>query len=92
MLPTELKQVILWLMQNVFFGTYPKEWNKQILYTIAKEGHSIDEPKLRGIAIAPFYVDYMTLYLINDLLHGIYQILSKPDFAQGKDVCYKYSC
>ena len=48
-----MKQVILILIQKVFFGDYPDEWNNQILHSITKSGHTKVKPKLRGIAIAP---------------------------------------
>ena len=52
-LPYSMKEVILTLLQRVFFYTYPSEWSKQILHSIKKDGHSPTCPKLRGIAIAP---------------------------------------
>lgn len=50
-LPTEMKEVILQLVINVFFNDYPSEWSKQILHSLKKEGHTSADPKLRGIAI-----------------------------------------
>ena len=53
-LPNNLLKCILQLMNNVFDGYYPDNWNKQLLLlTFEKKGHSINEPKLRGIAIGP---------------------------------------
>ena len=51
-LPPSMKEHILNLIQQVFFGDYPTEWTKQILHSIKKEGHTAEDPKLRGIAIA----------------------------------------
>ena len=51
-LPKSMKEVILDLIQKVFFGEYPTEWTMQILHAITKDGHTAEEPKLRGIAIA----------------------------------------
>ena len=53
-LPNQTKALILNLMNNIFAGAYPDEWCKQILHSIKKDGHSSKNPKLRGIAIAPF--------------------------------------
>ena len=53
-LPMHLKEMILDLLNRIFFGQYPDEWCKQILHSIKKDGHSPRNPKLRGIAIAPF--------------------------------------
>ena len=38
-------------MERVFFGEYPKQWEKQILNATAKHGHTSKTPKLRGIGI-----------------------------------------
>ena len=51
-LPPSMKGHILNLIQQVFFGDYPTEWTKQILHSIKKDGHTAEDPKLRGIAIA----------------------------------------
>ena len=53
-LPQSMKVVILQLIHNVFFDSYPFEWRKQILHALKKDGHTFKDPKLRGIAIAPF--------------------------------------
>ena len=50
-LPTSMKEVIVHLMQRVFFGEYPNEWTKQVLNSIKKDNHTPEDPKLRGIAI-----------------------------------------
>ena len=52
-LPMSMKEVILSMIQRVFFGQYPDEWTKQILHSLKKDGHTPSDPKLRGIAIAP---------------------------------------
>ena len=54
-IPDSMKNTILKLMQNVFLGTYPKSWEKQILHAIPKDGHSRKEPKMRGVAIPPLF-------------------------------------
>ena len=51
--PLALKEVILLLMQRVFFGKFPKDWNKQMLHAVTKHGHTYNHPHLRGIAIDP---------------------------------------
>ena len=52
-LPPSMKELIVILMQKVFFGEYPNEWTKQVLNSIKKDGHTPEDPKLRGIAIGP---------------------------------------
>ena len=44
---------MLKLFQNIFFGPYPNQWNKQLLKPVTEKGHSIRQPKLRGIGIGP---------------------------------------
>ena len=53
LLPPALKDVILILVQTIFFGDYPREWRLQILHALTKPGHTYEIPQLRGIAIAP---------------------------------------
>ena len=53
LLPPTLKNVILALIQTVFFGDYPREWRLQILHALTKPGHTYEVPQLRGIAVAP---------------------------------------
>ena len=52
-LPNSILKSIIQLMNNVFDGYYPDNWNKQLLLPFEKKGQSINEPKLRGIAIGP---------------------------------------
>ena len=52
-LPYNIKQNILDLINRVFYGDYPEDWSKQILHSIKKDGHTPANPKLRGIAIGP---------------------------------------
>ena len=51
--PRNLIQSLLILYNRIFDGIYPDQWNKQLLIPVKKEGHSVIDPKLRGIAIAP---------------------------------------
>ena len=52
-IPYDLKEIILILIQNIFFTEYPKDWNVQLLHAITKPGHTYKNPQLRGIAVAP---------------------------------------
>ena len=36
----------------MFVGKYPKQWEAQILNAVAKDGHSLKDPQLRGIGLA----------------------------------------
>ena len=53
-LPNNIKENILELMNRTFDEMYPDEWTKNILHSLTKDGHTPAEPKLRGIAIGPF--------------------------------------
>ena len=52
-LPDNLKELILHLLRNIFKGKYPRDWRNQLLFPIAKKGHTKENPSLRGIAIGP---------------------------------------
>ena len=51
LLPEELRECILKLFQNIYIGHYPSRWNMQLLKYVTKKGHSMKNPKLRGIGI-----------------------------------------
>ena len=53
LLPQSTFDAILTLLQNTFTGSYQSEWEKQLLNALPKDDHTINTPKLRGIAIAP---------------------------------------
>ncbi len=53
-LPCNIREHMLELLNRVFNEQYPEEWSKNILHSIKKEGHTPRDPKLRGIAIGPF--------------------------------------
>ena len=50
-------------MQKVFFGEYPNEWTKQVLNSIKKDGHTPEDPKLRGIAIGTLLCLYYDIII-----------------------------
>ena len=51
--PNKLKDCIL-LLYNIIYGNgYPQSWEKQLLFPSTKKGHTLKDPKLRGIAIGP---------------------------------------
>ena len=52
-IPGKLKECILSLYNLVYGNGYPKSWGKQLLFPSTKKGHTIKDPKLRGIAIGP---------------------------------------
>ena len=53
LIPQSLCNVIQTLLQNVFdSGVYPQSWSSQVLFPIEKKGHTLSDPKLRGIAIS----------------------------------------
>ena len=51
--PPSLKEVLLLLINQIFFHNYPTEWNTQLLHALTKSGHKFNNPQLRGIAVAP---------------------------------------
>ena len=53
MLPPPFLTVVLQLLQRVFLGEYPEQWEKQILNAVSKSGHTLKKPQLRGIGVAP---------------------------------------
>ena len=53
-LPQNIKENILELINRVFDGMYPGDWTRNILHSIKKDGHTSGDPKLRGIAIGLF--------------------------------------
>ena len=52
-LPLSLKESIHKLMKGTFDVAYPSSWSKQMLIPIQKKGHTLSDPKLRGVAIGP---------------------------------------
>ena len=53
-LPQNIKENIIELMNRIFDEQYPDEWCRNLLHSIKKDGHTSKDPKLRGIAIGPF--------------------------------------
>ena len=53
-LPLNIKGNILELINRIFDEQYPVEWCRNLLHSIKKDGHTSNDPKLRGIAIGPF--------------------------------------
>ena len=53
MLPPPFLDCLLVLMRRIFLGEYPRQWEKQILNALAKSGHTCNDPKLRGVGVAP---------------------------------------
>ena len=68
MVPPEMKKLVLILMKRVFTGVYPSEWEKQILHSIPKPGHSPKVPKLRGIAV-PTLMSKLYDNIIDDIFN-----------------------
>ena len=52
-LPNNMRQLIAHLMTAIFNSTYPESWRSQLLLPFPKKGHTITDPKLRGIGIGP---------------------------------------
>ena len=52
-LPTSLTKGIWILFRSIFGNYYPEIWRNQLLMGIPKKEHTLQEPKLRGIAIGP---------------------------------------
>ena len=84
-LPQSLKEDVLNLMNRVFVGSYPDEWCNQILHSIKKDGHSSKNPKLRGIAIAPFLCRLYDIILDVRFLTWFHP--NKEQASQSKQGC-----
>ena len=52
-IPDKLKDCILLLYNKTYGNGYPQSWEKQLLFPSTKKGHTMKDPKLRGIAIGP---------------------------------------
>ena len=52
-IPGKMKECILLFYNLVYGNGYPKSWGKQLLFPSTKKGHTLKDPKLRGIAIGP---------------------------------------
>ena len=52
-IPERFKECILSFYNLIFGNGYPKLWGKQLLFPSTKKGHTVKDPKLRGIAIGP---------------------------------------
>ena len=72
LLPTSLRENLLNFLQHIYeHGPYPKPWTEQLLFPIEKKGHSILEPKLRGIAVSSLSPRvYDTI--IDNRFHSVY--------------------
>ena len=77
-LPKSVKDLILLLMVRVFFGEYPSDWCKQILHSIPKHGHTKQNPKLRGIAVA-----YFLCRVYDTILNERFLLWYKPNYEQA---------
>ena len=51
--PGKLKDCVLLLYNTIYGNGYPQSWQKQLLFPSTKKGHTLKDPKLRGIAIGP---------------------------------------
>ena len=52
-IPGKLKDCLLLLYNTIYGNGYPRSWEKQLLFPSTKKGHTLKDPKLRGIAIGP---------------------------------------
>ena len=50
-LPVSVRKKIITFLNNVFSSKYPTSWQFQVLLALTKKGHTITDPKLRGIGI-----------------------------------------
>ena len=68
-IPGRFKDCLVLLYNLVFGNGYPQSWRKQLLFPSTKKGHTLKEPKLRGIAIGP-------------LLGRLYDIITDTRFLE----------
>ena len=62
-----LRSSLLDFINIVFENSYPSNWEKRLLFPISKKGHSILNPKLRGIAISSLLPKIYDIMLNNRL-------------------------
>ena len=73
-----LRISIVQLFNRVFSTNYPVEWTKQLLRPEEKKGHTLKDPKLRGVAITQLLP---TLYDI--ILYNRFNLWYIPNFEQA---------
>ena len=81
LLPANLRNVVLHLYQLIFHTFYPSPWQSQLLSPIEKKGHSLIQPKLRGIAVGPMFsrlYDIIVNFRFEDWYHP------NPEQAGGR--------
>ena len=74
----KLRQSVLHFFNLVYSTVYPDIWRKQLLRPEAKKGHTLKNPKLRGIAISQLM---STLYDI--MIYRRFNNWYKPNFEQA---------
>ena len=67
--PPSFLEVIRKLMDGIFKYGYPNSWKTQMLLSFTKKGHTIKEPKLRGVAIGPIMSRIFDTVLNNRFQH-----------------------
>ena len=76
--PPALLNEIRRLMNGIFNCAYPDRWNTQMLLTFPKKGHSVKDPKLRGVAIRP-----MMSRIFDTILDNMFQQWYQPNAEQA---------
>ena len=61
----KLRSSIINLFNCVFSSCYPSNWSKQLLRPEKKKGHSVKDPKLRGVAISQMLPTLYDIMLFN---------------------------
>ena len=84
LIPENLKNCVLALFRNVFSGFYPDQWKKQLLIPVTKKGHSLDDPKLRGVAIGPLLGRLFDIILDKKFRHWYSPNPEQAGFRQGQ--------
>ena len=71
--PQKLRLALLEFSNKVFHDKYPEEWRYQILRPEVKKGHTIKNPKLRGVALSSLLASIYDI-MIDDRFKPWYKI------------------
>ena len=68
LIPEQLRTSIRKLFNGTFHNAYPQPWIKQLLLPTPKKGHTLSDPKLRGVAMGPILSRLFDIIINNRFL------------------------
>ena len=75
-----LKLTLINLLNRIHGNCYPESWKNQLLFSVAKKGHTIDDPKLRGIALSSLIPKIYDIILNNRFNKWYYPNVQQAGF------------